>query len=568
MSSTTVRVIAYVRPYWRAYLCAVATSLGAAILAIAGPLTIRWLLDSVLPRRDAGLMVAAGGLLLISQWGQTALATSAAVRAAAITETLMLRLRRTLLGQVQKLGSGYEDSLPAGESIFTIETDTYTCAYAAGVLAISVSRAALTIVVVLAGMYFLAPILGIVAAIVALPLIALRRRCLVPLRAHTQRLQETAAKRHSMLTEIVPVVNQIALLGCGTRMRRRYVTLASSAARSAVERQQAESRYELVVATTVAAATAAMLALGGWLLGRGDLTVGSFVAFYGCIGKLFDPFSAIVDVDIKVERARASVQRLTSLLDRSPRVPVPPSIVVPRASTGRRLELHDVGFHYRGQAPILTSVSGTFTRGEPTALTGDSGVGKSTLAKLLVRSFDPVRGRIVLDGTDLRYLTQAQIRSLISLVPQEGALFDLSLRENLLLADPEASEDRLEGCASLAGLLPVVTRLAHGWNTSIGPGGAALSGGERQRIAIARAVLRNAPVLVLDESTSALDVPSETALMHKLMRWADDKILIVISHRPSIVQLIGRTLELGRSSQPRTAVSFDRDERLPQVIHG
>ncbi|HET8671297.1 MAG TPA: ABC transporter ATP-binding protein, partial [Candidatus Saccharimonadales bacterium] len=209
-----------------------------------------------------------------------------------------------------------------------------------------------------------------------------------------------------------------------------------------------------------------------------------------------------------------------------------------------KIELKDVSFSYDATRPVLSGINLRLNAGERVALVGTSGNGKSTIARLIARLYDAQAGTVLVEGLDVRDIKLKSLRSSVILVPQDPVLFDVSLRENLLYGNAQATQDELDKVASLVQLESLIHRLAKGWDEPLGPRGNRLSGGERQRLALARALLQHPRILILDESTSALDAHTERLLLNGLNGFLKDITTIIISHRPYPLQWANRVVSM------------------------
>jgi ABC-type bacteriocin/lantibiotic exporter with double-glycine peptidase domain len=312
--------------------------------------------------------------------------------------------------------------------------------------------------------------------------------------------------------------------------------------------RRSQKSAELVYAGTVNGAfilaTFLVLGLGSYQFLRGALTIGALVAFYAYQTRVFQPVSVATDLYSRLQRVGASIRRVRAVLESESLVPDYGKIVTPPGKISQGISLDKVQYSYGAGRIALCDLSLHIGAGESLAIVGPSGSGKSTLARLLVRLSDPQFGNLTLDGYPMREYSLAALRQTICYVPQRPILFDGSVRENLLYANPNATTDELLCVADVAQFRCVLDRLPQGLDTNLGPLGHSLSGGELQRLALARALLRKAPVLVLDESTSALDVPTEQVILRSIVDYCADSTLIIITHRLASITWMRRIVVL------------------------
>jgi ABC-type multidrug transport system fused ATPase/permease subunit len=279
-----------------------------------------------------------------------------------------------------------------------------------------------------------------------------------------------------------------------------------------------------------------VIALGTWTLAEGQLSLGGLLVFLTYLGQLYGPVRGLAKLGTSIYAASAAAERVVECLDERPSVRE-----APRArSLGRArgvVELDRVSFRYPGTArDALADVSFRVGPGETLALVGPSGAGKSTIAKLLLRFYDPTAGAVRLDGHDLRELRLESLRDNVAVLLQEALVFDASVRENIAYGRPDATDDDVVCAARAADAHEFITALPGGYDAAVGQKGRRLSGGQRQRIAIARAMIREAPVLVLDEPTTGLDVESGRRLMEPLRRLMRGRATIIISHNLALAR--------------------------------
>jgi ABC-type multidrug transport system fused ATPase/permease subunit len=330
-----------------------------------------------------------------------------------------------------------------------------------------------------------------------------------------------------------------------------YLPLVQAYAREPYERHRFRAQGETVVRARLAAARVSglngpLLTLIGsvgailviWLGAQqvigGQLSIGALVAAVGYVRGLYAPLASLAGLVGSLQGAAASVERVAEMLD-LPTDVTEPAHPIPLHRAAGRIELENVWFGYRPDEPVLRGVSLTIEPGQTIALVGRTGTGKTTIARLLERLHDPDRGQIRLDGRDLKTLRLRDVRRQFGLVPQEATLFDGTIEENIRYGRLQASHDEIVEAARLAGVHEQIEQFPDGYQTRVGQKGAWLSGGQRQRLALARALVSTAPILILDEATSSVDAASERLIQESLERFRGKRTVVVIAHRLSTV---------------------------------
>lgn len=319
--------------------------------------------------------------------------------------------------------------------------------------------------------------------------------------------------------------------------KRRFLRGVREANRVVVRGVGFDTAMGALQGVVVAAARITAVGLGGMLVYQGEITLGTVVAFLGYVGGLFGPVQGLTGVYRTVKTAGVSLAQIFEILDREDFLGDAPDAVDAPILEGH-VEFRQVTFGYGqpGQSrPLLKDVSLRALPGQTVALVGPSGAGKTTLMALLQRFHDPWRGAVLVDGIDLRRLRQKTLRRQIGVVLQEALLFNESVRDNIAYGRPAASREEIERAARMANAHEFIERLEHGYDTLVGERGSRLSGGERQRIAIARALLKQPPILILDEATSALDAETESRIQEAVERLIRGRTTFIIAHRLSTV---------------------------------
>jgi ATP-binding cassette subfamily B protein len=313
----------------------------------------------------------------------------------------------------------------------------------------------------------------------------------------------------------------------------------------------------------------AVLGVGAWDISDQRLSIGSLLAFATFLGFLYSPLRSLSSLYVSVSGARASSDRLAQVLDTEPQVTDAPGAWRLPADTGR-LTLMGVQFCYPGaQQPALAGVSGEIRPGRLVLVTGASGAGKSTLARLLLRFSDPTAGRILLDGRDLREYSLTALRRSVTLLGQQAAIVEGTVADNIAYGSPGAGPAQVRDAACAAAADDFIRRLPDGFDTRLGAGGPQLSGGQRQRIAIARALLRDTPVLVLDEPTTGLDAAATASVVPALRALAQGRTTLLITHDLRLAHLVDEVvvLDQGRLVQRGTHHALLQQEGHYRRLH-
>jgi ATP-binding cassette, subfamily B, bacterial len=368
-----------------------------------------------------------------------------------------------------------------------------------------------------------------------------------------RRVRDRIASVLSFMQETVRGVQVVQAFGRERVNMRRFRKVNEEWVEANVESFRPSAVFFPLVELIGVVGTAVLLVYGGWLAMNGDITVGLLAAFILYLNTTLDPITQLSQLYDTFQQAMAGLAKLAGLLERSSRIYDLPDSVALDGIDGHA-GVDDVTFRYRDGLPdALTDVSIDIAAGEVLALVGPTGAGKSSIAKLLLRFYDPTSGRITLDGKDLRSVQLDSLRAKTSMVPQEAFLFRGTIRDNIRFGRPESTDAEVEEVCRLLGIDELIGRMPQGYDTEVRERGAALSGGERQLLALARAVLVDPRLLILDEATSALDAATEAHVESALRLAAHGRTTIVIAHRLSTaaranrVAVVdhGKVIELG-----------------------
>lgn len=514
---------------WRIVLGLVSVSLAGLAVTI-DPLLMRTLIDGALPQRNLRWALAISGEIGLCYLGRSVLSAVGSLVNFSIAQRCVRDLRIALLDQMNRLSTDYHERTPTGEKLTRIEHDVDEIANLGADTANQSIRAILFFALNLAMMARL----NLPMTLTVLPLLPLfaiiQRRFSVLLKARADEARIEVGAATSVLTEHLAAVPQIQFLGAEEASAQRAVSIWDGMLRAQWTQRRTQIGFSLSIGAILVTVILFVLAFGSAQVLGGVLTIGGLVAFYTYGTRVFEPISSAMDLYARIQSVGASIRRVRELLDLEPTVRDSGTRRVGSAGLSQGFDIQDVSFSY-GSKAALSNLTFQIGAGERIAITGSSGSGKSTLARLLVRAADPESGCILLEDHALTDYTLASVRGTVCYVPQHPVLFQGSVRENLMYANPRASVEQMHRAIETVQLASVLSQLPQGLDAPLGPGAVSLSGGERQRLAVARSLLRESAVLVLDEATAALDAPTERTVLQSLAQFRANQTIIVISHR-------------------------------------
>ena len=533
------RLLRHARPHWRPFVLAVLAMLAAASAQPAIPMILKPVLDESFIERDPHVVAGLTVMLVFAfvVWGLANWARTVAF--SIVSQRILFDLRRLMFDKLLALPLGGPDrpSVPRLMSKLTFDADRIAQA-ADRTLAVLVTDV-LAVGGLLAWMAWidwqLTLLMLLAAPLVAFTVRHFNRR----LRRISRLVQDSMGQVSHFLREVLDGEKAVRVFGGQDYERRRFAEAANRVRLCNFKFKMTGAYPGMIVQVVIALSIGAIITITAYRAAAGTVTVGSFVSFMAATMMILRPIRALATVMAQLQQGLAAAESVFGLIDETGE---PDSGTREIARAKGRIEFDSVLFRYRDDRPLaLRNVSLVLEPGETLALVGPSGAGKSTLANLLPRFFDPLAGAVRLDGIDLREFDLTSLRQQIAIVGQEIALFQDTIAANIAYGHlASASREAIHRAAEAAHVTDFLDELPEGLDTMVGENGLDLSGGQRQRISLARAFLKNAPILILDEPTSALDSISEQRIRSALSTLRQARTTIVIAHRPSTIGMADR----------------------------
>jgi ATP-binding cassette, subfamily B, bacterial len=532
---------------WRAVVVGVTVGLGWTAAKVSVPALIQGAIDDGMLARDSAallrwtLAIAVAAVLAAMFTG---LRRYWAFRVSRWVES---DLRQRLFAHIQRLHFAFHDRVQTGDLMSRANTDLQQVQALVVLIPLTISNF-VTVMAVTVVLFVIDPLLT-VFALGALPFLNyVGKRFSTRLHPVAMTIQQESAELASVVEETVSGVRVVKGFGAEPVQRRRLHREADDVYEASISANRIRSKYLPAMELLPNIGLIMVLAIGGHQVINGTLSLGALVAFNAYIVLLIWPLRMLGMIIAQGQRAAASAQRVHEILSTDPTVHDPsrprPLPTGPDQPMLGDVRFEGVVFGYGRSVPVLDHLDLQVRPGESVALVGATGSGKSTIARLLPRFYDVAGGRILLDGVDIREVALAELRSAIGIVFEETFLFNDTIAANIAFADPDASPAAIERAARLAGAHEFVSALADGYGTEIGERGYSLSGGQRQRIAIARAIVADPRVLILDDATSAVDPTKEHEIRDALGEVMQGRTTLVIAHRPATIALADRVVLL------------------------
>ncbi len=550
-----VRLLRWLTRYalrrWGGLLAVLATMVGKIGLDLLKPWPLKVLVDSGLGQQALSpALVAVAGLLpgsgtregvigwsvvatvalFVAAW---ALGVATAYANIGFGQRMVYDLASDLYSHLQRLSLRFHSRQSVGDSIRRVTTDCGCVSVIVKDAVLPFAAALISFVAMFVVMWRLEPTLTLVSMIVAPWLLLVLRRYMQPMLERSYEQQEAEARIWDVMERTLSALPVVQAFGQEPARDRAFARTTDDVVRAAVASTIVGLKFKVLIGLGTACGTAAIVWLGAQSVLDGQLTAGGILVFLAYLAALYGPLETLMYAPSTTQGAAGSARRVLEILETRREVDDRPGARRVRLSGHVRFE--DVTFGYDADRPILHEVSLEVRPGETVAIIGHTGAGKSTLAGLVPRFNDPWSGRVTVDGVDLRDIELKSLRSQVAVVLQEPFLLPMSIADNIAYGRPHASRAEIEAAARAANAHGFIGRLPKGYDTVLAERGATLSGGERQRLSVARAILKDAPVLILDEPTSAIDSLTEASLLEALERLMQGRATIVIAHRMSTI---------------------------------
>jgi ATP-binding cassette subfamily B protein len=535
--------------HWRLLLGAFLFSLAFAAVRLAEPWPLKFIFDNVLggDPLDTGhtlidrtlsgdrlaILIAAAIAILVLGLLRGLTSYYQQVMTSVVGQQVVLTIRQRLFAHMQRLSLSYHTRNPSGELLSRLTGDINQLRQSVVAAMIGFFSNAVIVVGFLVIMFLMEWRLALMVVVIVPVLLGILMVYSGRIRRATRRNRRQEGALAARLGESLSGIHVVQMFSREDEEDERLRSMNSQSFKSGFQADRLGARMNRTVELVLGAAMAATLFFGVMQVIAGRLTVGELVVFASYMQVFYRPIRQLSRTTQRASKASSSLERITDVLDQSTEVSGGPEVAPPFFGEIRFSRVH---FDYRPGAPVLRDVDLVVEAGTTAALVGPTGAGKSTLLSLIPRLYDPIWGTVLIDGQDVRRFTLRSLRDQISIVPQEGMLFAASVRENIAYGRPDASAGEIEAAARAAIIDDFVDALPDGYETVIGERGVTLSGGQRQRLAIARAIVRDAPIVLLDEPTTGLDSRSEELVMEAMDRLQAGRTVIVIAHRLSTVR--------------------------------
>jgi ABC-type multidrug transport system fused ATPase/permease subunit len=553
-----LRLLRYAWPHWRGLATLLATMALGIGLDVLRPWPTKLLVDQILghqpvpsplhrllaclpgPHGRDGLLVWVCVGTIVIFVAATLLSMASTVASVGLGQRMTYDLGADLFLHLQRLSLLFHSRRPVGDTIARVTGDPYCVqALVTGAL-LPLLQSVITLITMFAIMWRLEPTMALLSLGVVPFLLLSIRAFGRPIKRRSRAKRDLEGRMMSLVQQALSAIPAVQAFAREELEYARFRSYADDTVAAYQRTSFAQMWFKLFVGLVTTAGTASIMWLGSRYALEGKVTTGTILVFLSYLGSLYGPLSALTYLTSTLQSTAANADRVLEILDTPPDVQDLPDARDARLRGDVRYER--VTFGYQLGQPVLKGISFEARAGDVIAIVGPTGAGKTTLVNLLVRFFDPWCGRVTVDGEDIRHLRVRSLRQQMAIVLQEAFIFPLTVAENIAYGRPEATREQIVAAAEAANADDFIQRLPEGYDTVVGERGATLSGGEKQRLAIARAFLKDASILILDEPTSALDARTEALLLDALERLMKGRTTIIIAHRLSTIRNADRIL--------------------------
>lgn len=566
-------VMSLIRPYYRGLAIVLLAMMVEMAMTIAAPWPLKIIIDHALGKRplpealhwlnDLSLAHTAMGVAALAAIGYVLIALISGIAtyidnyySESVGQWVANDLRLRIYHHLQRLSLGYYDTHQSGSILSTMTNDVSTVQSFASGTTLSILVDLMTIVGMLAVMFWMDWDFALIAVAVTPFLLFFVSRFKKAVKEASREVRLKQSDVMSVVQQGVESIRVIEAFGQEQREEERLAKASAETVQAALAARKVKSLLGPIISLIVAACTAFVMWRSASLIINDQMSVGELTVFLAYLSKFFNPVKDLAKMTNTIAMTTVSLERIQDILEADTGIAERPGAQPPQTLQGA-IRFEGVHFAYTPDAKVLHGVDFQIEPGQKIGIVGATGGGKSTVVSLIPRFYDPTEGRVLIDGTDIRDFTLEGLRKEISFVLQDTALFQGTIRDNIAYGKPDATDDEIIAAAREANAHEFITRMPHGYDTHVGERGMTMSGGQRQRIGIARAIIRNTPILILDEPTAALDTESERLVVEALNRLTAGRTVLTIAHRLStirdsdaiIVLKEGRVAEMGSHAE-------------------
>lgn len=577
-----IRLLLQARPFWMHIIGIFLLGLLATPLTLLTPVPLKIVVDNVigveplpdilaqfLPKEvvtsGTALLIVAVSMLVAITLLTNLQDLSSSLLKTYTGEKLVLDFRGKLFHQLQHLSLSYSDMRGTSDSSYRVQYDAPSIQYVAIDGIIPFTTSAITVISMIYVTVRIDWQLALVALAIAPILFILTQMYRRNLRKRSREVKKIESSALTVIQEVLTSIRVVKAFGQEDREQERFMHKSSEGFQARLQLARVEGVFGLLLGLITAAGSACVLFVGVNHVQQGILTLGSLLLVIGYLSQLYSPLKTMSRKAASLQSHLAGAERSFALLDEEPDVQERPNALALKHAEGK-IVFHNVSFAYQPGYPVLKSIEFEIVPGTHLGISGVTGAGKTTLVNLLTRFYDPTEGEILLDNIDLRDYRLADLRNQFAIVLQEPVLFSTTIAENIAYARPGATVEQIAQAAEAAGAHGFISRLPQVYDTQVGEHGIRLSGGERQRIALARAFLKQAPLLILDEPTSSVDMETEKSILGAMSQLMKGRTAFMIAHRESTFSICNMRLEIRQGTISKFQRNLPLNKRLRKQI--